>query len=168
MAILITLSTYSRKNSPILSSFPSSQPNAHFIPLNPLFWKSTITSFPPSSTKVKLIYILLDLSAAFDTDDHSILLSWLKNGFEDSCLSRLSWFSSYLCSRKQAVTLKYAVPTSYSIISSGVPQESAFHSLYKTPRSMHECMHACMNACMNACMHACITCMKKFFEISSV
>jgi hypothetical protein len=66
--------------------------------------------------------ILLDLSGAFDTIDRSILISRLKNwfGFEDSCLS---WFSSYLNSRKQAVSLKDTL-SSFSTLSCGVPQGS--------------------------------------------
>ena len=72
--------------------------------------------------------ILFDLSAAFDTVDHSILLSRLKNwfGFEDSCLS---WFSSYLNLRKQAVSLKDTI-SSYFTSSCGVPD-------HKDPFSAH-------------------------------
>ena len=79
--------------------------------------------------------ILLDLYAAFDTVDQSILLSRLKNwfGFEDSCLS---WFSLYLNLRKHAVSPKDII-SSYSTLSSGVPQRSVLGSLlftlYTTP-----------------------------------
>ena len=74
--------------------------------------------------------ILLDLSAAFDTADHSILLSRLKNwfGFEDFYLS---WFSLYLNLRKQAVSLKDII-SSYSTLSYGVPQGSVLGPLLFT------------------------------------
>ena len=92
-------------------------------------WRSTMTSFPPS-TKVKslLSYFLISV-------DHYILLSRLKNwfGFEDSCLS---WFSSYLNLLKQAVSLKDII-SSYSTLSCGVPQGSVLgpllFTLYTTP-----------------------------------
>jgi len=44
--------------------------------------------------------VLLDLSSAFDTVDHSILLSTLTHhhAVRDSALS---WFQSYLCNRTQ-------------------------------------------------------------------
>ena len=50
--------------------------------------------------KKSVILLLLDLSAAFDTVDHLILLSRLSNRFVIKG-NALAWFDSYLKSRKQ-------------------------------------------------------------------
>jgi len=79
--------------------------------------------------------VLLDLSAAFDTIDHTILLNRLKStfGISDSAFSMVS---SYLCNRSQSV----AVDDEYSPVLPllrGVPQGSVLgpllFSLYTTP-----------------------------------
>jgi hypothetical protein len=69
-----------------------------------------------------IILVLLDLSAAFDTIDHSILVSRLqtKIGVEDSALQ---WFSSYLKDRYQAVFIK-GESSDRSLLAYGVPQGS--------------------------------------------
>ena len=68
------------------------------------------------------VLVLLDLSAAFDTTDHEILLHRLHNvfGFGNTVLS---WFQSYLENRTQTVVVhgKHSTPGSLRY---GVPQGS--------------------------------------------
>ena len=45
------------------------------------------------------LLVMLDMSAAFDTTDHNILIDILKNGF-GVVDSALQWFISYLANRK--------------------------------------------------------------------
>ena len=65
---------------------------------------------------------LLDLSAAFDTIDHNILLKRLQHtcGITESALS---WFNSYLSERTQIVTIN-GFQSNASPLSFGVPQGS--------------------------------------------
>ena len=80
---------------------------------------------------------LLDLSAAFDTIDHTILLKRLENtfGLSDTVLQ---WFSSYLTNRKQSVLIE-GVLSEASQLLFGVPQGSVLgpvlFTLYSQPLS---------------------------------
>ena len=76
------------------------------------------------------ILVLLDLSAAFDTLDHSILLNRLRDSFGlDGTV--LHWFHSYLSDRKQCVKVNNICSNELSL-SFGVPQDSVFGPLLYT------------------------------------
>ncbi len=76
------------------------------------------------------LLVLLDLSAAFDTIDHNILLNRLEN-FVGISGSTLAWFKSYLSDRHQFVAVNEEV--SYrSQVQYGVPQGSVLGPLLFT------------------------------------
>ena len=90
---------------------------------------------------------LLDLSTAFDTIDHTILLDRLNGYYEISELA-LGWFKSYLLGRTHSVkvgsTLSHPVALQY-----GVPQGSVLgpilFSLYTNPISSIIQSHSSIN-----------------------
>jgi len=69
-----------------------------------------------------VILLLLDLLAAFDTVDHTILIERLANRF-GLCDLTLAWFKSYLSNRTHCVSIRGARSVMYSL-SCGVPQGS--------------------------------------------
>ena len=81
------------------------------------------------------VLLLLDLSAAFDTIDHSLLLDRLRQWVGLTGLA-LDWFSSYLSGRSVAVALNNFTSSS-APLTSGVPQGSILgpilFSLYMLP-----------------------------------
>ena len=68
------------------------------------------------------ILVLLDLSAAFDTVDHSLLIQRLQNeaGFTGAALS---WFMSYVENRCQCIIIQ-GEASSEEQLCFGVPQGS--------------------------------------------
>ena len=76
------------------------------------------------------LLVLLDLSAAFDTVDHSVLLSRLHSKFGISGTA-LEWFRSYLNGRSQRVTVQGNLSRS-SNLDFGVPQGSCLGPLLFT------------------------------------
>ena len=72
----------------------------------------------------------LDLSAAFDTIDHQILLQWLSSRLHLS-ESAVKWFSSYLDERYQSVTIADATSDSFKL-QYRVPQGSVLGPLLFT------------------------------------
>ena len=75
--------------------------------------------------EVTYSFILFDLSAAFDTVDHSILLHRLQHWFGVHGTS-LDWFSSFLTSRSHVVSIQNST-SSFSNLSCGV-RTSRFRS----------------------------------------
>ena len=73
--------------------------------------------------------VLLDLQKAFDTVDHTILLTKLKAAGASDIVVR--WFSSYLCSRKQFVDIQGTCSLEESV-NCGVPQGSILGPLLFT------------------------------------
>ena len=67
--------------------------------------------------------IFLDLSAAFDTVDHIILLDRLNYSFGFSN-KVISWFASYLSNREQAVCVEESL-SSFKPLTCGIPQGSS-------------------------------------------
>ena len=68
------------------------------------------------------ILVLLDLSAAFDTIDHTILIQRLKDRYNIHGRA-LEWFKSYLSQRSQAITVNDTI-SDKTYMKYGVPQGS--------------------------------------------
>ena len=90
---------------------------------------------------------LLDLSSAFDTIDHTILLDRLNGYYEISELA-LGWFKSYLSGRTQSVKVGSTLSNPVAL-QHGVPQGSVLgpilFSLYTNPISSIIQSHSSIN-----------------------
>ena len=67
--------------------------------------------------------VFIDLSKAFDTVNHEILINKLKHYGVRNRNTSLNWFKSYLSSRKQFITYDHE-NTTIKNITCGVPQGS--------------------------------------------
>ena len=98
-----------------------------------------------SDQKLVSVLALLDLSAAFDTLDHAILLRRLESTFGISGLA-LSWFESYLSDRTQSVVVGSLMSIPIPLVF-GVPQGSVLgpvlFTLYSQPLSDVLARHSC-------------------------
>ncbi len=65
------------------------------------------------------LLVLLDLSTAFDTIDHDIMINLLENDFGITDQA-LSWLKSFLTGRKQRVVIGQQQSEDFDLIS-GVP-----------------------------------------------
>ena len=73
------------------------------------------------------LLVLLDLSAAFDTVDHNILLERLRTEFGVTDVA-LNWFCSYLSNRSQKVSVEGMLSEKFNL-DCGVPQGSCLGPL---------------------------------------
>ena len=86
--------------------------------------------------------VMVDLSKAFDSIDHSLLLSKLQAlGIEGS---ELAWFADYLKGKQQSVVIN-SVPSQWKQVIRGVPQGSMLEPLLllvfvnNLPKVVHHC-----------------------------
>lgn len=79
------------------------------------------------------LLVLLDLSAAFDTIEHSILLTILQQDF-GVVRTALNWFDSFLSGRKQRILVGDKTSDDFNL-NCGVPQASCMGLLYSLSTS---------------------------------
>lgn len=115
--------------------------------------------------KQAVYLVLLDLSAAFDTIDHNILLDRLQHDIGIQGLA-LKWVRSYLHDRYQSVTIN-GESSSVILLSYGVPQGSVlgpkFFTVYSAPVAQ-----ICRQHSLNVHMYADDTQLYLAFDLSSI
>ncbi len=130
--VVIQLQTFLRNNS-VLEVFQSGFRALHSTESALLKVHNDILLTLDSGASA--ILVLLDLSAAFDTVDHNILISRLEH-YAGVRGMALQWFKSYLTNRSFAVKVGECLSTS-APLTSGVPQGSILapllFSLYMLP-----------------------------------
>ena len=110
-----------------------------------------------------VILVLLDLSAAFDTVDHRLLLDKLHEiGIRDNAHR---WIQSYLSQRTQAVKVDNVTSRSVGLCS-GVPQGSVLGPLFFTISVWGSTMSSKTTNSVTTCMLTIPSCMLNFRVIS--
>ena len=132
--ILIQLQEHLSSNN-MLNSFQSAYKKFHSTETALLKMHNDILMNTDNGNLTALL--LLDLSAAFDTIDHTSLFKLLEKNFGITH-DALSWFSSYLTDRIQIVKIQNCTSTPVKL-NFGVPQGSVLgpvlFTLYTTPLS---------------------------------
>ena len=130
--VAVRLNQYLNDNC-LLEEFQSAYKIAHSTETALLKIQSDILMSLDNGKAVVLVF--LDMSAAFDTVNHKILLSRLSDSFGIKGMA-LKWFNSYLTNRKQFVAINNAVSSVWDQ-NVGVPQGSVLgpilYVLYTSP-----------------------------------
>ena len=132
-AVAAQLIDHINDNEGLLEEFQSADKSHHST--ETALVKVPIDIFKVIDNERSVILLLLDLSAAFDTVDHSILLSRPQKRFGIRNIA-LKWFHSYLHSREQFVSVN-GIESSKKHLSYEVLQGSVLgpllYSLYTSP-----------------------------------
>ena len=132
-AVAAQLMDHLNDNDGFLEEFQSAYKSHHSTETALVKFQNDILKAIDNNRSV--ISLLLDLSAAFDIVDHSILLSRLQNRLGIRNIA-LKWFHSYLHSREQFVSVD-GIESSKKHLPYGIPQGSVLgpllYSLYTSP-----------------------------------
>ena len=125
-AVATRLNTYlSEKN--LLEANQSAYRQGHSTETALLYMQNEVLH--AIGSKKAVLFVMLDLSAAFDTVDHGLLMTKLQQlGVVDTAAK---WLSSYIENRKQVVTIK-GHPSEPQAMDCGVPQGSVLGPLLFT------------------------------------
>ena len=134
--------------------------------------------------RLDVVLVMLDLSAAFDTIDHTILIDRLQTRFQIGGKA-LSWIRSFLCGRSQRVSVGGSIVSKARTLKFGVPQGSVLgpvlFSLYVTPLEdiivKHQCQTVifaddtqlyitCKNSNSISILESCIDEIRKWMRIN--